>query len=433
MSTKDETVRMRKNNMKIFPLYKRITWDFLFYYTIDFLFFTQVKHFSAAQVVLKASFYSLFKIILQFPASIIVEFLGRKNSLVLGNILNCLYMVIIIMTRSIGDLIFAEFICAMAFSLKNIAEPSLLNESIPPTKNRSKIYAKISAKGISGFYFIDAISKIIAGFLFAINGYLPIICSFSVLIIGTIVSMLFIEPVKKTKNEKVIKEQISDIKDGFKYVLKSNRLKALMLSSSFIYSLFVISQTYHVSLMEDLNFSSTAIGFIAAGAGLLSAFVSSKQDIIHKTFRNKTLTILSIVLASCCLIGGIYGICADKLHILFAVIVMAFLTYEVLVGLYYSLIDRYLTNFTNEKIDTKIFAANELCKNIVATIMILFGAFLLDKMITAYCMIIIGVLFLIIYVLIAVYMKSRVGLNPNEYSKEETKYDEQKKQYTDVK
>ena len=45
---------------------------------------------------------------------------------------------------------------------------------------------------------------------------------------------------------------------------------------------------------------------------------------------------------------------------------------------------------------------------------------------TAYCMIIIGVIFTIIYVLLAKYMKTRIGLKPEEYSKEETKYDEQK-------
>ena len=42
MNTKEETQKMRKINMRIFPTYKKISWDYLFYYTIDFLFLTQI-------------------------------------------------------------------------------------------------------------------------------------------------------------------------------------------------------------------------------------------------------------------------------------------------------------------------------------------------------------------------------------------------------
>ena len=52
------------------------------------------------------------------------------------------------------------------------------------------------------------------------------------------------------------------------------------------------------------------------------------------------------------------------------------------------------------------------------------ASFLLDKMSTAYCMIVIGIIFTIIYILMGKYMKNRVGLKPEEYSKEERKYDE---------
>lgn len=195
MMNKEETQMMRKTNMRIFPIYKKIGWDYLFYYTIDFLFLTQVKHFSSANVILKGTFYSLFRIILQIPANIIVEFLGRKNSLILANILNCFCMVMIMISRTLFDLILAEFISAMAFSIKNIVEPSLLNESIPPSKYKSQIFSKLSSKGSSGYYLLNAISKICAGFLFAINGYLPMICSLIILIFATILSIGFIEPV----------------------------------------------------------------------------------------------------------------------------------------------------------------------------------------------------------------------------------------------
>lgn len=251
MKNNQEIQMMRKTNMRIFPLYKKLGWDYLFFYTIDFLFLTQIKGISASDVVLKSTFYAFFSIIVQIPANIVVEFLGRKNSAILGNILNCIYMVIIMLSRNLFDLIIAEFFCAIAFSIKNVAEPSLLNESIPPSRYKSKIFSKISAKGASGYYILNSISKIIAGFLFAINGYLPVICSLAILIIVTILSIGFIEPIKKkTKSKLMYKEQIKNVKDGFIFILKSERLKALILCASLIDALIWILSTYHVSLQE---------------------------------------------------------------------------------------------------------------------------------------------------------------------------------------
>ena len=72
---KEEMQKMRKVNMRIFPTYKKIAWDYLFFYTVDFLFLTQIKGISASDVVLKSTFYAFFSIVMQIPANIIVEFL----------------------------------------------------------------------------------------------------------------------------------------------------------------------------------------------------------------------------------------------------------------------------------------------------------------------------------------------------------------------
>ena len=427
MSTKEEKQKMRKVNMKNFPVYKVLAWDYLFFYTIDFLFLTQIKGISSSDVVLKSTFYAFFSIILQIPANIVVEFLGRKNSLILGNILNCFYMVIIMLSRNLFDLIFAELISAIAFSIKNIAEPSLLNESIPPSRYKGKIYSRISGKGAAGYYLFNAISKIIAGFLFAINGYLPVICSLIVLILAVILSLGFIEPIKKkkrTNREITGQKQLKEIKDGFTYVLKSERLKALILSASLIASILSILINYYVSLYEELKISSVAIGIIAAIAGIASSYASKIQMKFHNKFRNNSLTLISLLLSVSTIIAGICGLKAQQYVILLAIIILGNLIYNFGQGLYYTLIDKYLRNFTNEKIDTKIFATKNLFVGVFRVIAGLIASFLLDKTTTAYSMIIIGTIFTIVFIVTQKYMENRVGLNPDKYSNEETKYDE---------
>lgn len=430
MGSKEETQKMRKTNMKIFPTYKKLAWDYLFFYTIDFLFLTQIKGISPADVVLKGTFNAFFSIILQIPANVIVEFLGRKNSIILGNILNCFYMVVFMLSRNLLDLVFAELISSVAFSIKNIAEPSLLNESIPPSKYKSQIYSKISAKGATGYYLLDTMGKMVAGFLFQINGYLPIICSFAILVFVTILSIGFIEPVQKKKvntNEVLGKKQLTEVKEGFAYILKTERLKALILCSGLIVALLSILTNYYLSLFEELELLASIIGIISAISTFCMSFASKTQNLFHERLRNKALITLAMSLSVSSIIGGICGLKAKQYIILVIIIIFMHLIYGFVNGMYYTIKDRYLRNFADEKIDTKIFAADNLFCSIAKVLAGLGASFLLNQTTTANCMIITGIIFTIIYILMAKYMKTRVGLKPEQYSKEETKYDEQRR------
>lgn len=58
--------------------------------------------------------------------------------------------------------------------------------------------------------------------------------------------------------------------------------------------------------------------------------------------------------------------------------------------------------------------------------LILLASSILNKISTAYCMVIVGTIFAIMYILMGKYMKIRVGLKPEKYSKQERKYDELK-------
>ena len=427
--TKEQKREMRKTNMRIFTTYKKIAWDYLFYYTIDFLFLTQVKNIKSADVVLKNTFNSIFRSVMQIPGNIIVEFLGRKNSLIFANILNCLYMVIIMLSRNLRDLIFAEFIGAIAFSIKNIVEPSLLSESIPPSRHKRKIYSKINAEGASGYYLYNAISKIIGGFLFMVNGYIPIVCSLLVLIFVVILSACFIEPVQRKKkniNQLLEKKQLQDIKGGFKYTLESERLKALILCASLIGSIITILTSYYVSILQELDIPAIVITIVAAFGSFVSAYSSKKQEGFQRLRKNKSLITIAQTLSITCFFAGVCGLGANKSIILFLLVIVMSLIFNFCQGIYYTSMDKFLKSFSNKKIDTKIFAAKDMVANVAKAVGGICAAFLLSKTTTAISMIIVGIVFTIIYMWLEKYMEARVGLKPEEYSEEETKYDEMK-------
>ncbi len=417
-------IQMRKRNMKLFPAYKTLSWDYIFFYTINFLFLTQVKNINPADVVLIDSFYYLFTMFSQIPATFIIEFLGRKNSIILGNVLSCLYMVVILLSNNLFNLIIAETLSAISFAIKESAEPSLLNESIPPSRFKSKIFAKISQKGNSGYYIINAVCTIIAGFLYEVNPYVPIILSLCVLIITTTMSILFIEPVSKTKKKKIQSvEQFKELRESFKFVLKAERVKSLILYAAVMSGIISILTNYEISMMEELEVGAGYLGILFAILGIIAGMASKKQEKLHNRLRNKTLSIVGFCIIGACISSGISGAIAQKYKIAIILIVGFYIIKYIFTAIYFPLIEKYLSNFTNEQIDTKIFTANNFLKGVTGALSGILASFLLDRMETAYCMIIVGIIFGILILLVNRFMKTRVGLKPEEYSKEEVKYD----------
>ena len=79
---KTKEIKNKKINTRLYPIYKMISWDLLFYYSIIFLFLTQAKNFSASQVLLGEAFFTTSCLILQIPIGILVDRIGKKKSLI---------------------------------------------------------------------------------------------------------------------------------------------------------------------------------------------------------------------------------------------------------------------------------------------------------------------------------------------------------------
>ncbi len=78
-----QIAKIRKSNMKLYPIYQMIGLDFIFYYGIEVLFLSQVKGISDANIVLASSIYSIFHIITQLPIMVIVNKIGKRKSILL--------------------------------------------------------------------------------------------------------------------------------------------------------------------------------------------------------------------------------------------------------------------------------------------------------------------------------------------------------------
>lgn len=234
MEEEIKLAKRRKLNMKLYPVYKMISTDVLFYNAVKVLFLTQVKLISNANVVLLESLYAFFKMVFTIPMTTIASKLGKRKGIVLGNILVTLEFVTILFSRNYMWLVLSQILSALGWSLKSTTESPFLNSTIPETKNKGKIFTKIDSKGYSKYCYIAAITTILAGFLYEINPYIPLILAIAFDVFGLILSLNFIEVNKNEEIQtKTIKESIIEVKNDFKFIFKSPRLKSLLLMLRF--------------------------------------------------------------------------------------------------------------------------------------------------------------------------------------------------------
>lgn len=415
----DKMIQNKKQNMKIYSLYRAISKDLIFYYAIEFLFLTQVKHISSSDVVLGGAMYAVFMIIFQIPASIVVDKIGTRKCTIIANIFNSIFVLLIMFCDNLGTLIFAQFISSLCFSLKDISDSALIQYSIPNSKKQGEIFSRLEGKGAKDYYLINAITYVGAGFLYLINPYIPIIGSFCFTILAIFLSLGFSEVEEKTTKEEPPKKYMKELWEGVKFISNSQRLRSLFLYSGIAWGVICLMTTYRASLLVDIKTPEQVITMIAAIISFSASIGSKNQTRFHNYFRNKSLSAILVIVTTAILVAGIAGTINISYGITLGIIVIAFILINFSQGMSDVLIARYLSNFADEKILTQIYAVNAISRNTFRAIVAFLGSYLLGVTNTTNCMIIVGIILLITVLGLISYMKTRLGLKPKEYNEKE--------------
>lgn len=392
----------------------------MFYYGIKVLFLSEVKNITNAQIVLATSLFALFSIITQIPLTILIDKIGKRKALILGNLINVFSMFLIIICPNFGFFIFEEFFSSIATSIKGITEASILDLSIPKFNKKGEFYAKLKRTGYSKYCYMYATSTVIAGFLYKVNPYIPVVLCMGFCILATILSCSFVEIKENTQEETPI-EYVENLKNSFKFIFKSSRLKALLISLGLIWGLMCLYDTYQVILLKEHEVSSMFIGFILAIFQVTRGKMSKFSGKLNTRFKNKTLTTMSLMITISFLAAGLISMLNINLALLVIAVILAGITVSSTEGIYQIIKSRYLNNFSNSKILPKIYAANTIINNLIRMIIGFIGTLILSRFNITYTMIIIGISFTVVIYLIFYYMKPRVGLKPDQYKVEDIK------------
>ena len=416
---------IRRKNARLYPIYKMFSWDLLFFYSIEFLFYTIAKKVTASEILIINGFYLLFRILMQIPAVTITDFLGKRKSIILGNIMLIFYILALIFIPGAIGIIIANLIFSLGYDIKTIAESNLLYDSVA-TRGGEGLYSKLDARGGSLYYILDGIASLVAGYLFVMNNYLPIIICLGFIIVSTVISFGFedVYEVKRLKKKDItiIKEYKQDLKSSFRFILKSKRMKAFILFQIVFYSLISIIDTYNSDLLINIGIPEEQFSMIFAILTLIGGISLSLKKPIEKKFKNRTLSFISLMyIGACIVIGVISSYYAGNMII--PIILIMYAMQKVSTSIWYILEYKYLKNFANEDMRNKITFSYEFIGGIAASIFSMLGGLLLEIINVQNAFLIVGLLSLASMIVVLDYMRTRFGLKPEEYTKEDIEFD----------
>ncbi len=421
-------IRDKKNNARLYPVYKMFSWDLIFYYAISFVFLVQTKNLSIAQVMFTDALYPIFKMILQIPALTIIDKIGKKKSIILGNLLLAMFLICLMLSTSIVHVALAYIISAFAFSIKNVAESNLLYDSVTQRKGKG-MFTKIDELGSRNYYYLDGITSMFTGVLFVVNGYLPMIVSLFFVVISIALSTSFKEIYKIDKDKtKTLKTRIleygEELSTTFKFIVQSKRLQAIMVFIVFFEGIVYISYTLREGLLSEMNVCDEWFAIIISTLTIVSGLFVSLQNIIHTKLKNRALTFMSIVYIFTFIAIGLVCTLINNWWIALIVSLLIFGIQYAIQGPYYTLTTKYLKSFATPKMRTKIDSTFSLIKSISQFVMAMIASCLLSKTTPKVSFLILGLSFLVLLVFILQWMKPRFGLKPEEYDEKDIKFKE---------
>ena len=399
-----------------------LSWDLLFYYSINFIFLTQVKGFSASEVLLAEAFYPFCKVLLLMPLTALANKLGKRKSLIVANIVNVFSILSYIIAQNLIYIFIGQLLSAIAYDIKGVVETNLLYDSLPKNEKRGHMFSKIDGKGSSWYYYIDAVTSVASGFLYVINGYLPFVLCLICCIISTILSFKFEDISKPNQIKLSTKQYYKDLKHSFRYMLQSNRLKLLFIFGSVFSALLSVLVSLRSGILEQIQVPEQYFGIIFALLGMASGFTAKNQNRIHSKYRNKTLGVISIPTAISCIILGFFVLGNLPFKVTIVLVLAMYLIQFIAKGAFYTLIRRYLNNFTTSSLRNKITSAYNLIESLVRVLVALFASWILKITTASNAVLVIGCISTIFIVLLIDIMKDKVGLKPEEYSKKEIEF-----------
>lgn len=368
---------MHKNE-KIYYWYSAFA-DLVILTPIIVLYLT-AKGLSFTQILLIDSILSIAIFAFEVPTGALADKLGRKWSLVLGGILCCISLFIYIIGDRFAVFAFAEVIFSLGAAFKSGADSALIYDSLKLCRQEDN-YLRVEGKARSLALYTLAFGSVIAGFVYEINIYLPMIISIGFIMVSVLSALCFEEipveaekaqeaPSHSKKSASAMRAYFSQIWESGAYVLRHPTLRCVILFTMLFYSFYRSGFWYYQPYMEAVNIPVSTFGIIFFVFNIAAAFASKRSHNFIDLTKPRTLTVLGGLLV-------VSYVFISALHIWIGVLFI--LLQQFAKGFYPPVTTKLINENTPSDKRATVLSFQSLCANLTVALILPLAGILKDK------------------------------------------------------
>lgn len=270
------------------------------------------------QILFLQSWFSFWIFILEVPTGAVADFLGRKQSLALGAVINAVAAVIYGSYPGFYVFLLGEFLWAVSAALLSGADQAFTYDTLKKlgkTRTSKQVFSKIESIGKLGLLVGSPIGSLIAVKL-GLN--LPTILMSIPFAIAFVIALTFKEP--KARRSAESKRYISIIKDGFRYFKNNDVLRILAVDTIIVSSMAYFMIWFYQPMLEKTEVGVVYFGIVHSLLVLSQIVIMNSFGRLEKFLGSKKrLILLSALTLGAAFIAGAF---TDSVIVILLVIIV---------------------------------------------------------------------------------------------------------------
>ncbi|NIM89889.1 MAG: MFS transporter [Candidatus Aminicenantes bacterium] len=286
-------------------LWKIYFYKFLgeFYLIIPILIpYYESNNLNSTQIFTIQAAYALSILILEIPSGYLADVIGRKKTMVLGAIFMPVGLAVYALTHTFLSFIVAEFIIALANSMRSGCDSALIYDTLIQLNEESE-YKKFEGRS---FYYTrigTALASILGGLFALVFLRLPFYINIATSSLMLPFALSLIEPERKKLKAQ---NPLMDILRICRFSFAHPQLRLLIFYAAMIMSTGVVGVWAYFLYYESIGISIGYFGILFAAFQLASGFGSRKAQDLEKMFGERRSFLILLLIAPTFILLGIF-------------------------------------------------------------------------------------------------------------------------------
>ena len=263
-------------------------------------FFTDWGGISQGKIQIIQSWFMFWVFILEIPTGAVADYIGRKQSLLIGSIITIIAMLVYGSIPTFQVFLLAEFLFAAGVAFESGANEALLYDALKEEGKEDqskKIFGKANTFHLLALLIAAPIGSLAASEL-GLN--FPMILS----AIPTFIALIIVLTIKEPKYKSKISESkryLNIVKNGFKALISNKELRKLTLNALFVSSAAYFVIWFYQPLLSKIGIPIIYFGIIHSFLVIAEILISSNFQKIENFLKGERnymiFTIISTFLA----------------------------------------------------------------------------------------------------------------------------------------